>query len=167
MSKSEGIRLLKALFLGALVVTLVAKGVPYLLPAAGEIANSCNRNIQGFELDSVPIYWKVYEAPCRKNDPNFETVRRNIESMLIEPENRNSEQWPEAHCLYAQHRNNGYVWGFGTSLEKLAELNCLEPLREMQRDKEENVDYLEYLSELISKNGNSGSQLGKYAASFL
>lgn len=167
MSETEGIGIFKALVVGAGVVALVAKGVPYLLPAAEEIASVCNRNIQAFDIDTVPVYWKVYEAPCRGNDPNFEIVRRNIELMLVEPENRDPKDWPEAHCLYAQHKSNGYVWGFGTDLEKMAELDCLEPLREMRREKEENGNYLEYMKELVTGNRMVGNQLTNFAMSFL
>lgn len=166
MSETGGIGVFKALVVGAGIVGLVAKGVPYLLPAAEDIASVCNRNIQAFDIDTVPVYWKVYEAPCRKNDPNFEVVRRNIELMLVDPENGDSEEWPAAHCMYAQHKSNGYVWGFGTDLEKMAALDCLEPLREMQREKEEKGDYLEYVKELISGNKMVDRQISNYAMGF-
>lgn len=147
-------------FLSATAVVLAAfagsyYGVKFLL-GPDLVAPECNYNIQGFELRGVPVYWQMQEGHCQVNDVNFEFVRANIEESLKE-----TEVWPEAECYYVHTNNVGFVFKFGTDYYDVEDLDCIEPLREMQEEVESNINLMDWLKENFwGKTQSAGRNVG-------
>jgi len=137
------------------VFAIAYYGVRFLLGPPIELPE-CNFNIQAFELRGKPVYWQVQEGYCRPDDVNFDLVRSNIEEVIKE-----REEWPEAECFYTHNGATGFVFKFGTDFYDVEDLDCIQPLRDMQEEKENDINLVEWLKENFMPTLKQGAANGQ------